>query len=357
MASSSSSQDLLEAQAHVWNHIFSYINSMALRSAVELRIPDAIHNHGKPITLSQLAEALCINDEKSNGLYRLMRILVHSKFFDKVNISGQEEREEAYSLTRASRLLIRDDPSSLAPFALSQTDPAYIDPFHHMSEWFRDECPSAFFTKNGMDLWQFAGKDEKLNQGFNEAMAADARFVSRILVRECKHVFEGLETMVDVAGGTGEVSKALAGAFSWLKCVVLDLPHVVAGMEGSENVRFVGGDMFDFIPPADAVFLKWILHDWGDEDCIKILRKCKEAIADSKIKGKKVIIVDMVVDEEKQAHEATETQLLIDMLMMAHHPGKERTEKEWAKLFAAAAFNNYKIIPTLGVRSIIEVFP
>ncbi|XP_047947090.1 8-hydroxyquercetin 8-O-methyltransferase-like [Salvia hispanica] len=346
----SSSEDLLDAQAHVWNHIFSYINSMALRSSLQLRIPDAIHKHGKPITLSQLADALCINKEKSHGLYRLMRVLVHSNFFDKVIISEQEEREEAYSLTRASRLLIRDDPLSLAPFALALSDPAFVDSFHHMSEWFRDECPTAFFTKNGMDHWEFASKDEKLDQGFNEAMASDARFVGSILVRECKHVFEGLKTMVDVAGGTGEVAKAVAEAFSWLKCVVLDLPHVVAGMEGSENVRFVSGDMFEFIPPADAVFLKWILHDWGDEDCVKILRKCKEAIVESKFNGKKVIIVDMVVDE------ATETHLFMDMLMMANNPGKERTEKEWAKLFDAACFKNYKITPTLGVRSIIEVF-
>ncbi|XP_042059993.1 8-hydroxyquercetin 8-O-methyltransferase-like isoform X2 [Salvia splendens] len=334
----SSSEDLLDAQAHVWNHILSYINSMALRYAVELRIPDAIHKHGKPITLSQLADALCINKQKSHGLYRLMRILVHNKFFDKVSISGQEEREEAYSLTRVSRLLLRDDPSSLAPFALAQTDPIYIDPFLHMSEWFRDECPSAFFTKNGMDIWEFAAKDGIMNQGFNEAMASDARFVGSILVRECKHVFEGLKTMVDVAGGTGEVAKAVAGAFPGLKCIVLDQPHVVAGMEGSENVKFVGGDMFEFIPPADAVFLKWTLHDWGDENCVKILRKCKEAIVESKINGKKVIIVDIVVDEEKQPQEATETHLFMDLLMLAHCPGKERSEKEWAKLFAAAGF-------------------
>ncbi|KAL1561680.1 Xanthohumol 4-O-methyltransferase [Salvia divinorum] len=353
----SSSQDLLDAQARVWNHIFSYINSMALRSALELRIPDAIHKHGEPITLSQLADALYINAAKSNALYRLMRILVHSKLFDKVTISDQVEREEeAYSLTRVSRLLIGDEPLSLVPFALVHTDPAFIDPFHHMTEWFRDESPSAFFTTNGMDHWEFAAKDEKSNQGFNEAMAADARFVGSILVKECKHVFEGLETMVDVAGGTGEVAKALARSFSGLKCIVLDLPHVVAGMEGSENVRFVSGDMFDFIPPADAVFLKWILHDWGDEDCVKILRNCKEAIANSKINGKKVIIVDMVVDEEKQAHEATETHLFMDLLMMAYCPGKERSEKEWAKLFAAAGFKKYEITPTLGVRSIIEVF-
>ncbi|KAL1561671.1 trans-resveratrol di-O-methyltransferase [Salvia divinorum] len=350
----SPSQDLLDAK--VWNHIISYINSMALRSALQLRIPDAIHKHGKPITLSQLADALCINKEKSNALYRLMRILVHFNFFDKVTISGQEEGE-AYSLTRASRVFIRDEPLSLAPFALLLTDPAFIDPFHHMTEWFQDECPTAYFTKNRMGHWEFAAKDEKWNQKFNEGIAAEARFVSSILVREYKHVFEGLKTMVDVAGGTGEVAKALAGAFSGLNCIVLDLPHVVAGMEGSENVMFVSGDMFEFIPPADAVFLKWIMHECGDEDCIKILRKCKEAIADSKSNGKKVIIVDMVVDEEKQACEETETQLLVDVLIMAHYPGKERTEKEWAKLFAAAAFNNYKITPTLGVKSIIELFP
>ena len=107
-----------------------------------------------------------------------------------------------------------------------------------------------------MDHWEFAAKDERLNKGFNEAMAADARFMGSILVQDCKHVFKGLKTMVDVAGGTGEVSKAVAGAFSGLKCIVLDLPHVVARMEGSENVRFVSGDMFEFIPPADAVLLK-----------------------------------------------------------------------------------------------------
>ena len=50
-----------------------------------------------------------------------------------------------------------------------------------------------------MDLWTFAAEDEKLDQGFNEAMAADAR----LLVQECNHVFDGLKTMMDVTGGTG----------------------------------------------------------------------------------------------------------------------------------------------------------
>lgn len=92
---------------------------------------------------------------------------------------------------------------------------------------------------------------------------------------------------------------------------------------------------------------------------MKILEKCKEAITQSKGKnnGGKVIILEMVVDEEREKDEATETQLCFDMLMMSVVTGKERTEREWAKLFSTAGFKNYKITHMLGLRSIIEVFP
>ncbi|KAL1562756.1 Flavonoid 8-O-methyltransferase 1 [Salvia divinorum] len=349
-------QELLDAQSHVWNLIFSYISSMSLKSAIQLGIPDAIHKHNKPITLIQLADALSINKAKSHALFRLMRILVHSKIFNKVKISKDEDEEEAYSLTRTSRLLLRDEPLSFSPFALAMIDPIIADPFHNVTEWFKDECASPFFTRNGSNLFELAGNDRVFNQVFNEGMASDARFVGSILVGKCKHVFEGLTTLVDVGGGTGTVAKVVADAFSGLKCVVLELPHVVARLEGSENLSFVSGDMFEFIPPADAVFFKWIFHDWSDEDCIKILERCKEAIFSSKEKGGKVIIVDMVVDCEKQEDEGIETQLSMDMLMMAVTTGKERSEKEWAELFSAAGFLNYKITPILGLRSVIEVF-
>ncbi|XP_047945005.1 8-hydroxyquercetin 8-O-methyltransferase-like [Salvia hispanica] len=345
-----SRQELLDAQSHVWNLIYNYISSMSLKSAIQLGIPDAIHKHNKPITLCELANALSINKAKSHALFRLMRILVHFNIFDKVKI---EEEEEAYSLTRASRLLLRDEPLSFAPLALLGIDAITVDPFHHMAEWFSDECPTPFFTRNGVNQWEFGGRDEGWNKVFNEGMASDSRFVSSILVKECKHVFEGLESVVDVGGGTGVVAKVVAGAFPGLKCVVLDLPQVVHGLEGSENMTFVGGDMFEFIPPGDAVILKSILHNWGEEDCVRILKKCKEAIGN----GGKVIIVDMVVDCEKQEHNTFQTQLFFDVLMMTVLTGKERTEKEWAHLFSSAGFQNYKITPVLGLRSVIQVFP
>ncbi|KAK6158049.1 hypothetical protein DH2020_005363 [Rehmannia glutinosa] len=355
-----STSELLDAQAHVWNHILNYINSMSLKCAVELGIPDIIHNHGKPMTLTQLVNALTINKLKSDGLRRLMRILTHSKFFVMVKISKDgNEDEDGYCLTPASRLLLRDEPLSVAPFALTMLDPILLDSYNSVSEWFRNDHSTAFFTTHGKSMWEYTGSDKRWNELINEGMASDSRFVASLLTKECKQVFEGLRSMVDVAGGTGLMAKAIVDAFPDLKCVVLDLPHVVAGLEGGENLSYVGGDMFQSIPHADAVFLKWILHDWADEECVTLLKKCKEAIISSdNNNGRKLIIVDMVLDDNiKEDNAATETQLLFDIMMMIPVPGKERTEKEWAKLFFNAGFATYKITPVLGLRSVIEVFP
>lgn len=100
---------------------------------------------------------------------------------------------------------------------------------------------------------------------------------------------------------------------------------------------------------------QWILHDWNDEECVNILKKCKESL---KKKGKdgKVIIIDMVVDNEN-INKSVETQLFFDMLMMVILTGKERNKKEWVKLILSAGFSDYKITPILGLRSMIEIYP
>ncbi|GFP78778.1 trans-resveratrol di-o-methyltransferase [Phtheirospermum japonicum] len=236
-------------------------------------------------------------------------------------------------------------------------DPLLIDPWHDASEWFRNDCASPFMAHHGTTLWERLGNDESGNRLFKEGMASDARCVASVLTKECRRVFEGLRSMVDVGGGTGMLAKGIASAFPELECIVFDLPHVVDGMEGGKNLRYVSGDMWECVPHSDAVLLKWTLHDWDDQESVKLLEKCKEAIIPSKNKGGKLIIIEMVVDDEKEEREATETKLFFDMLMMVEVTGKERTEKEWANLFSAAGFSTYNISLGLGLRSVIEVFP
>ncbi|KAL6641702.1 hypothetical protein ACP70R_019883 [Stipagrostis hirtigluma subsp. patula] len=98
----------------------------------------------------------------------------------------------------------------------------------------------------------------------------------------------------------------------------------------------------------------FVLHDWSDEDCVRILKRCKEAISTKEPKGK-VIIIDIVVGSaSKQMYEA---QLLIDLNMMVVMNGKERDEENWSEIFKDAGFTRYKINPVLGGRSLIEVYP
>jgi len=83
------------------------------------------------------------------------------------------------------------------------------------------------------------------------------------------------------------------------------------------------------------------------------LKNCKKAIPSE---GGKVIIMDIVVGAGSSDQKNVETQVLFDLFIMTIN-GAERDEKEWKKIIFEAGFRSYKIMPVLGVRSIIEVYP
>ncbi|KAG8639725.1 hypothetical protein MANES_14G165101v8 [Manihot esculenta] len=99
--------------------------------------------------------------------------------------------------------------------------------------------------------------------------------------------------------------------------------------------------------------MKWILHVWNDEDCIKILKKCREALPE---KTGKLIIVEAVLTPQGQDL-FEHTRLIYDLLMMVLVQGKERSEAEWKKLLEEGGFSSYKIIKVPALLSIIEAYP
>lgn len=99
-----------------------------------------------------------------------------------------------------------------------------------------------------------------------------------------------------------------------------------------------------------------MLHNWSDEECVRILKRTKEAISTREPKGK-VIIIDVVLGSSSPSKQTLEAQLLLDLCMMVILPGKQREEKKWHKIFLDAGFTKYKINPVLGSRSLIEVYP
>lgn len=276
------SDELLQAQVHISNQTFSFINPMSLKCAIELGILDIIQNHGHPMTHSELVSALPIHSGKTRFVYSLMQILINSGFVrrQKLGETNQHlpihssslsdnppsasfvpkkvevDEEEGYVLTSASWLLLKDNPLSVTPFLLAMLSPILIQPWHHLGSWFQNDDPTPFYMAHGMTFWDYWRNKPSLAPAFNDAMTSDTRLISKVVIDKCKGVFEGVESLIDVGGGMGTMARAIADAFPHMDCTVFDLPHVVADMQGTNNLKYAGGDMFETLPPADAILLK-----------------------------------------------------------------------------------------------------
>ena len=101
-------------------------------------------------------------------------------------------------------------------------------------------------------------------------------------------------------------------------------------------------------------YVQWILHDWNDEDCIKILKNCQKAIPE---KTRKIIIVDAVIRPDGD-DPFDKTRMVFDLVMMANAShGKERTEIDWKRLLEEGGFPRYRIIQIPSLQMIIEAYP
>ncbi|XP_068644361.1 (RS)-norcoclaurine 6-O-methyltransferase-like [Aristolochia californica] len=333
------------AQALVWKHIYGFADSMTLKCAIELGIADVLHRHGTPMSLPELAAAIPLPSVDLDRLYRVMRYLVHMKLFQVVGEDGK------YASTPASKLILKGEEKSLASFAMLQY--YEMDAWHFLSAAVEGKT-TPWEKCHGVDYREYFAKDSKANQLLSDAMTSHTSMVTEALVKgfNSDGILNGVSSLVDVGGSTGVAARAIAKAFPGVKCAVFDLPHVIATAPECPEVERIEGDVFVEVPKTDVVFMKSVLHDWGDEDCIKILKKCKEAIPE---KGK-LVIVDIVTDVES-TYEFTGARLGMEMDMLVTVGGKERSKAEWEKLFKLAGYGRYKITPIVAIESIIEVFP
>ena len=116
----------------------------------------------------------------------------------------------------------------------------------------------------------------------------------------------------------------------------------------ADRIKVIPGSFFESAPDgADAYLLKNILHNWSDEDCIRILKNIREVLPE---KGK-IIIMEMIIEEDNKPSFGK----LIDIQMMVFmKKGKERTRQEYEDLLAKSGLKINRIIPTISPLSLIE---
>ncbi|TXG49590.1 hypothetical protein EZV62_025465 [Acer yangbiense] len=116
-------------------------------------------------------------------------------------------------------------------------------------------------------------------------------------------------------------------------------------------VEHVCGDMFERIPNGDAILMKWILHNWEDEHCLKLLKNCYEAIPETG----KVVVLDSVVPIALEISSSAREISLMDVQMMLQLPGgKERTQEE---LDLKVSTLNVLYVICLSWNSTSELYP
>jgi trans-resveratrol di-O-methyltransferase len=237
------------SQALIIHETQSIIGTMALKCAVDLRIPDHIHAYGTAMPLHELARAIPIPPTKNPMLHRLMRVLVKKGYFE-------EPKEMTYHLTPISHNLLGEGSTSMTAWVRMLCE-TMIRPMHFFSEWFMTEGSSPFEMANGgKTLWDIVSEKPVINRLFNDAMAGRCMQMVNNAVEQYPELFHGVKTVVDVGGGNGTTAGIIGKAFPELRCMLFDLPHVIATLPESKLFDKVAGNMFEQIPPADVVVLQ-----------------------------------------------------------------------------------------------------
>ncbi|KAK6931671.1 Plant methyltransferase dimerization [Dillenia turbinata] len=336
---------------------------MTLRTAVKLNLFETMAKLTKPggnqVSAHKLASHIFPahtpqNPQAADMLDRIMRLLAsHSILTCRVVTNPMIGRSERlYGLGPICKYLIpNQDGVSFAPLLLLGHEKEMQATWYTLPEAII-EGGSAFERAHGMQIFEYGIKEGKLGNLFSQAMHDHSVIIMKKILEQYKG-FEGLRELVDVGGGLGSTLATIVSKYPNINGINFDLPDVIKDAIPSPGVDHVGGDMFSRVPMGEAIFMKWILHDWSDQDCLKLLTNCYDALPEYG----KVIVVESVAPEYPQSDVFSKYLFQIDMGMLCLHPvGKERTWKEFESLARGAGFASSKLICRAYTHWIIEFY-
>ena len=318
-----------------------YLYSAALRVAVRVGVAD--HLAGGPLPVERLA---ALGGVQADHLKRVLRFLATRGVF-------REDENGAFHLTTAAGLLRSDSPLPVRSLILLFTDQLYWLPAGRLEDTVR-KGSAVFGDIFGAQFFDYLPGDDERAELFSSAMACMSATEQGGIVDSYDFPEKG--TVVDVGGGLGGLLHTVLARNPGLHGILFDREPVLRRHRLSDPAiggrwETAAGDFYTSLPAgADFYLLKRILHDKTDADSVRVLRACREAMAD---RGR-VLIVDPLVPASGDYAVSTK---LSDVLMMAVFEGRERTEDELAALAAQAGLTLSRVIPTGGALTIIEAVP
>jgi hypothetical protein len=314
--------------AHLGRLADGFLVTQLLHVAVALGVPDALVDG--PLTADELAARV---GAAPGPLRRVLRGLAAEEVLD-------ELPDGRFALTATAELLCSGAPDSLQGMVAVRGE-LYYKMVAGLLEAVRGGGVP-FEVVHGRPFFEFLSGDARWRAIFQEWMAARS-------AREAAAVVAGYDmarfgSIVDVGGGTGTLLRAVRERAPHAELLLFDRPEVVAGSE----LAAVGGDFFAAVPAgADAYLLSRVLHDWTDDDALRILRTCRAAMRpDSVLVVVEMVLPDRAVDDPGAVR--------LDLHMLALLGGLERTVGEFATLLGAAGLRLTADVPTPAGVHVLE---
>ncbi|KAJ0235856.1 O-methyltransferase family protein [Hirschfeldia incana] len=335
----------------------SSVLPMVLKTAIDLGLFDILSESGpsSPLSASQIMSLLSTQTDQhsdSTLLSRILRCLASYSILTCSISTDQGEPREVYGLAPVAKYFTknRDGGGSLAPLVNLFQDKVVTDIWYHLKDSVL-EGGLPFNKAHGSSAVDLVGRDSRFREVFQSSMKGFNEVFMEEVVNKYKG-FDGVKSLVDVGGGDGSIlRKIISNHPHIIKAINFDLPSVNNNSSVSPGIENVAGDMFTSIPKGEAMFMKWILHSWDDEHCVKILSNCHQSLP---VTGK-VIVIDMVIPDIPGDTLLDRSLFQFEMFMMSMNTsGKERTKKEFEVLAVLAGFSSVQVPFTSLCFSVVE---
>lgn len=319
-----------------------FLATAAIGAVVRLDIAD--HVAQQPRTAAELAELTGVDVD---GLRRTLRFLsAHGTFY--------EDGNGRFHPTAAAERLRTGAPRSLHDAVRFLTEPMFWQSVGNFGASLR-RGSSTFDEVFGEPLWEYLAGNPGVAEIFDAGMVSysapqDAAIAETYDVSDARRI-------VDVGGGRGGLLHALLTGNPQATGVLYDREPVLAAhlldtpeLAGRWTVE--PGDFFASVPTGgDLYILKHILHDWNDEECIRILRRCREVMTP----GSRLVVAETIAPPPNTPHYVWS----LDLMMLAALSGRERDRAEFEELFAAADLSLVRVQTTASYSSmaVMEVVP
>jgi len=315
--------------------------SQMLHVAAKLQIADLLKDGPR-----NTADLAAVAGAHEDSLYRVMRTLASLGIFTELH-------NRRFALNAAAEYLRSDTPGSLRAVAEISGEEWMWRPWGALLESVKTGT-TAFNHLYGEGTFDWFAKHPDAARLFDAGQAESTSVSARAIVEA--YDFSKVRRIVDVGGGDGTLLASLLRANPSTTGVVFDLPNVVEGARARfdrsaiARAEFTGGNFFTGVPGgADLYMMKFILHDWNDDDCQKILVNVRRAVSST---SRLLVAEDLVCGPNEPCPAKPR-----DLNMLVRTGGRNRTEQEYRSVLTRGGFRTTRVIATSSTLFLIEATP